>query len=35
MAELGGIPPGGPVDALTALREMVDFNGGVPLTCLA
>jgi cyclase len=35
MAELDGTPPGGPVDAVTALREMVDYNGGVPLTCLA
>jgi cyclase len=35
MAELGGTPPGGPVDAVTALQEMVAYNGGVPLTCLA
>jgi cyclase len=35
MAELDGTPPGGPVDAPTALREMVAYNGGRPLTCLA
>ena len=35
MAELDGTPPGGPLDALTALREMVEYNGGAPLTCLA
>jgi len=35
MAELDGTPPGGPVDAVTALQEMVTYNGGVPLTCLA
>jgi cyclase len=35
MAELDGTPPGGPVDAPAALREMVAYNGGRPLTCLA
>jgi cyclase len=35
MAELDGTPPGGPLDDLTALREMVEYNGGAPLTCLA
>ncbi|MPQ97147.1 MBL fold metallo-hydrolase [Modestobacter sp. I12A-02628] len=35
MAELGGVPAGGPIDGLSALRDMVTFNGGVPLTCLA
>ena len=35
MAELDGTPPGGPIDALAALRDMVAYNGGTPLTCLA
>jgi cyclase len=35
MAELDGTPPGGPIDALAALRDMVTYNGGAPLTCLA
>jgi cyclase len=35
MAELTGTPPGGPVDAVAALRDMVAYNGGRPLTCLA
>jgi cyclase len=26
---------GGPVDALGALADMVTYNGGRPLTCLA
>ena len=34
-AELGGTPPGGPVDVPAALADMVAYNGGVPLTCLA
>jgi cyclase len=34
-AELAGAPPGAPVDLLAALRDMVTFNGGRPLTCLA
>lgn len=33
-AELRGTPPGAPIDLLTPMREMVDFNGG-PLTCHA
>jgi cyclase len=35
MAELDGVPAGGPVDGLGALRDMVTYNGGRPLTCLA
>jgi cyclase len=35
MAELDGVPAGGPIDALGALRDMVTYNGGRPLTCLA
>jgi cyclase len=35
MAELGGIPAGGPIDFAGALRDMVTYNGGRPLTCLA
>jgi len=35
MAELDGTPPGGPVDLLGALTDMVAYNGGRPLTCLA
>ena len=34
-AELTGTPRGGPVDLITALAEMVSYNGGVPLTCRA
>ena len=34
-AELDGAPPGAPIDTVTALREMVAYNGGQPLTCLA
>jgi cyclase len=34
-AELSGAPPGAPVDAVAALTDMVAFNGGRPLTCLA
>ncbi|WP_031464980.1 MBL fold metallo-hydrolase [Sciscionella sediminilitoris] len=34
-AELGGTPRGGTIDTATALTEMVDYNGGKPLTCLA
>ena len=33
-AELRGTPPGAPIDLLTPMREMADFNGG-PLTCHA
>lgn len=35
MAELGGVEPGGDVDVLGALGEMVTYNGGQPLRCLA
>jgi cyclase len=34
-AELAGAPPGGPVDVIDALSDMVAYNGGAPLTCLA
>ena len=34
-AELGGTPCGGPIDVLGALADMVTYNGGKPLTCLA
>jgi cyclase len=34
-AELGGLPRGGPVDVAAALADMVAYNGGKPLTCLA
>jgi cyclase len=34
-AELTGAPPGAPIDTAGALTDMVAFNGGVPLTCLA
>src|ERR1700742_4973124 len=34
-AELGGTPPGGPIDVAGALADMVTYNGGRPLTCLA
>ena len=34
-AELDGTPRGGPIDIVTALADMVAYNGGVPLTCLA
>jgi cyclase len=35
MAELDGLPPGADLDILTALGEMVAYNGGRPLRCLA
>src|SRR4051794_9438125 len=35
MAELDGTPPGGPIDFLGVLSDMVEYNGGRPLTCLA
>ena len=35
VAELSGTPPGGPIDAVAALTDMVAYNGGRPLTCLA
>jgi cyclase len=34
-AELDGAPPGAAIDILAALADMVAYNGGVPLTCLA
>jgi cyclase len=34
-AELDGTAPGGPIDRVTALADMVALNGGQPLTCLA
>jgi cyclase len=33
--ELDGTPRGGPIDVLGALTDMVAYNGGKPLTCLA
>jgi cyclase len=34
-AELGGTPRGAPIDNAAALADMVAYNGGAPLTCLA
>ena len=34
-AEVAGTPRGGPVDIAAALGDMVAYNGGAPLTCLA
>jgi cyclase len=34
-AELGGAPRGAPIDIAVALADMVAYNGGAPLTCLA
>ncbi|WP_413810770.1 MBL fold metallo-hydrolase [Streptomyces sp. OE57] len=34
-AELDGGPMGGPLDVRAALHDMVAYNGGRPLTCLA
>jgi cyclase len=34
-AELNGTPRGGPIDIVAALSDMVAYNGGKPLTCLA
>jgi cyclase len=34
-AELGGAANGEPIDIVTALADMVTYNGGAPLTCLA
>ena len=34
-AELDGTPRGGPMDIVAALTDMVAYNGGAPLTCLA
>ncbi len=34
-AELRGAPPGAAIDTMAALADMVTYNGGAPLTCLA
>lgn len=34
-AELDGVEPGGAIDVASALADMVAYNGGKPLTCLA
>jgi len=34
-AELAGAPPGAPIDLIAALADMVSYNGGQPLRCLA
>lgn len=34
-AELDGTPRGGPIDVVSALADMVAYNGGKPLTCRA
>jgi cyclase len=34
-AELAGAPRGAPIDIVTALADMVAYNGGAPLSCLA
>lgn len=34
-AERGGTPRGAPIDIAAALADMVAYNGGAPLTCLA
>ncbi|MCU1680598.1 MAG: Zn-dependent hydrolase, glyoxylase [Amycolatopsis sp.] len=34
-ADLDGTPPGAPIDYPAVLAEMVAYNGGKPLTCLA
>jgi cyclase len=34
-AEMDGTPRGAPIDVLAALSDMVAYNGGRPLTCLA
>jgi len=34
-AELAGTPRGGSIDVPAALADMVAYNGGAPLTCLA
>ena len=35
MAEERGLEPGGELDILTAIGEMITYNGGQPLRCLA
>jgi cyclase len=34
-AELEGAEPGSPIDLAAALSDMLAFNGGAPLRCLA
>ncbi|HEX3461786.1 MAG TPA: MBL fold metallo-hydrolase [Acidimicrobiales bacterium] len=34
-AELDGAEPGAPIDLVAAIGDMITFNGGRPLTCLA
>jgi cyclase len=34
-AELDGAAPGAAIDIVTALSEMVAYNGGAPLSCRA
>ena len=34
-AELEGAAPGAPIDLMAAFRDMIEFNGGRPLRCLA
>ena len=34
-AELNGAAPGTPIDLLAAIGDMITYNGGRPLTCLA
>jgi cyclase len=34
-AELDGAAPGAPIDMLAALQDMIDYNGGKPLSCYA
>ncbi|WP_131739961.1 MBL fold metallo-hydrolase [Actinomadura roseirufa] len=34
-AEIDGLAPGGGIDMLAALNDMITFNGGRPLTCRA
>ncbi|MBA3905919.1 MAG: MBL fold metallo-hydrolase [Pseudonocardiales bacterium] len=34
-AELDGLAPGDPIDVFAALGDMVAYNGGTPLSCLA
>ncbi|MFI0407333.1 MBL fold metallo-hydrolase [Actinomadura sp. 3N508] len=34
-AELDGLEPGAPIDLVAALDDMIEFNGGRPLTCRA
>ena len=35
MAEERGLPPGGDLDVLAAIGDMITYNGGKPLRCLA